>query len=183
MNQAAAEAWWAPERAVPDPGEVRAPAAEAPLRAPGAVPFWAVMTFTFILVISPQSFVPALGPLRIALLAAGAAIGTYVYQRFRRGEPLLSLRRGMGPAIALLAWSVLTIPFSVWPGGSLAFLLEVYAKTLAVFWLVSCTVNTLDRLRTVAWGLTLMTLPLAWTAVRDFFSGVYVLDGVHEKVR
>jgi len=141
------------------------------------------MTFTFILVISPQSFVPALGPLRIALLAAGAAIGTYVYQRFRRGEPLLSLRRGMGPAIALLAWSVLTIPFSVWPGGSLAFLLEVYAKTLAVFWLVSCTVNTLDRLRTVAWGLTLMTLPLAWTAVRDFFSGVYVLDGVHEKVR
>src|SRR5437773_1307945 len=89
MNQVAAEAWWAPERAVPDPGEVRAPAAEAPLRAPGAVPFWAVMTFTFILVISPQSFVPALGPLRIALLAAGAAIGTYVYQRFRQGEPLL----------------------------------------------------------------------------------------------
>ncbi len=51
------------------------PAAES------AVPFVALLVFTFVLLLSPQTFFPVLGRLRIALLAGGVAIAAYCWDR------------------------------------------------------------------------------------------------------
>lgn len=54
------------------------------------------------------------------------------------------------------------------------FLLDFYLKTVAVFWLLGSTVDTLPRLRRVAWALSLMAVPLAATAIANFLSGAFM---------
>ena len=83
----------------------------------------------------------------------------------------------------LLAWAVVTIPLSYWPGGSVNLLLDQYLKTLAIFLLIANAVSSVRRLRQVAWALTLMTAPIAVKGMQNFLSGVYVHDGVGEAVK
>jgi putative inorganic carbon (HCO3(-)) transporter len=164
--------WWRAESQT-----AAAEATESP------VPFWALMGFTFILLLAPQSFFPALAPFRIALLTAAVAVITYVYVRLSRQEPIVQLTREMWITLCLVGWAFLTVPFSYWSGGSLMFLIEVYLKTLAIFWLLSNVVNSLTRLRQVAWGLSLMALPVAVTAVENFLSGEYMEIGMHPEMK
>ena len=176
MNRSRFVEWWRPEVAVDRSDGGRTPAEAEQQVSGSAVPFWAVMTFTFILFISPQLHFPTLEPFRIALLTAILALTTYLFDRLTRGQPILMRTREMRIIACLIAWAILTVPFSNWPGESVSFLLEVYSKTLAIFWLLSHTVNTLARLRRVAWALTLMTVPMAATALGNFISGTFTSD-------
>ena len=116
------------------------------------------MTFTFIIIIAPQTFFPGLASFRIALLTAAVAIITYSVDRYANHQPLTLWGREMRVTACLVGWAVLTIPFSYWPGGSVALLLDQYYKTLVIFWLLSNVVNTLRRLRLIMWGLSLMAV-------------------------
>ena len=71
-------------------------------------------------------------------------------------------------ALALLIWAVLTIPFSYWPGGSVALLGDQYLKAVVFFWLIATLVTTRERLRTFGWALVLCSIPLAITALAHF---------------
>jgi O-antigen ligase len=77
-------------------------------------------------------------------------------------------------AAGLVAWAIVTVPFSYWPGGSVSFLTGLYFKTLAVFWLLCNVVSSVSRLRAIVWGLTLMSVPLALTGINNFFAGAFV---------
>jgi putative inorganic carbon (HCO3(-)) transporter len=169
--------WWRPDLTA-EPGE-RAdhPAVTESDAHDSAVPFWAVMIFTFILLFAPQNYVPALAPFRIALLTAVLAVTAYLIDRLRRGQPIMRRTPEMWAAVCLAGWAVLTIPFSYWPGGSLSFFLGQYFRTLAIFWLLSHTVTTLPRLRLVAWGLSLMAIGLGMTAVDNYLSGAFLVEG------
>jgi probable O-glycosylation ligase (exosortase A-associated) len=147
-----------------------------------AVPFWALMAFTFILLIAPQESFPALRPLRIALLAGVVAIATYLFDRLIHRQPMTILPRELWITACLAGWAVLTVPLSYWPGGSLSFLLNLYFKALAIFWLLSNIVNTLPRLRLIAWGLSVMALPLASSGVRQYLSGNFFTVGVVNRI-
>jgi hypothetical protein len=144
----------------------------------GAVPFWALMAFTVILLLAPQTLFPALTPLRIALVAGATAGLAYLFERFLHRRPVVEFTRETVLVILLLGWAVVTVPLSYWPGGSAAFLFGTYAKTLIVFWLLSHAVNTLPRLRTVAWGLSLMAVPIAMSGVLNLASGQFVEQGL-----
>jgi putative inorganic carbon (HCO3(-)) transporter len=80
----------------------------------------------------------------------------------------MSLAGGLG------LWAVATIPLSMWPGGSLQFLLEMYFKTLALFWLLANIVNTVRRLRCVAWVLTIASVLVAHAAVSNYESNTFL---------
>lgn len=165
--------WWRPEPAA------TIPAAAAP---GSAVPFWALMTFTFILLLAPQNFFPVLEPFRIALLAAAVGITVHLADRFLHGQPLMIFTREVWITTGIVGWAILTVPLSYWPGGSVSFLLDFYLKTLAIFWLLSNTVTTLGRLRQVAWGLSLMSVPLAVSAVNNYLSGEFLADGAVKRI-
>jgi len=156
-------------------------AARATLGPPGgresALPFRALLTFTAILIVAPQAFFPALAPLRPALLAAGMALAAHVYDRFSGHQPLLKLGPANCLSFALVAWAVLTVPFSYWPGGSVSVLLDYYLKALIVFWLLGSVLSTSGRLRRMCWLLTLLMIPLGVTAVNHFLAGEYVAEG------
>jgi hypothetical protein len=132
------------------------------------------MAFTFILLIAPQTFYPALKPLRIALIAAAGATMVYLFERFTHRQRIMKSTREMRIAACLVGWVILTVPFSFWPGGSISFLLGFYFKTLAVFWLLSNIVNTITRVRLVAWGLSLMGVLLAISGLKQYLSGDFI---------
>jgi O-antigen ligase len=139
----------------------------------GSVPFWALMAFTCLLLLSPQSFVPAVGALHLPLLMALLSAGSYILGRWRHGEKALQIGGEMRFAAWLAAWALLTVPLSLWPGGSIAFFFSIYFKALVVCWLLSRVVDTSDRLRSVCWILSLIAAPLAVSGVRSFFSGAF----------
>lgn len=139
--------------------------------------FVAVVAFTLVLLLSPQTWFPFLGKLRIAFLTAGAAGAFLLWDRLKRREPLLNLNREVIVALLLLTWAFLTLPLSYWPGGSLALLTEMYLKALAIFWLLANVVTTLPRLRLIAMLLILCSVPLAYTGLKNFFTANVVSVG------
>jgi putative inorganic carbon (hco3(-)) transporter len=166
--------WWRP-KPVAAIGSEWPTASVAASRATGSrLAFRALLAFTFILVLAPQSFIPALQVFRIALLAAAVGIAAQLVHRVVHGGPVTVLGREMALVAGLVAWSVVTIPWSFWPGGSVSFLLNVYLKTVAIFWLLANTVDSVDRLQTLAWSLTLMAVPLALTGLKNFMSGEFL---------
>jgi len=167
--------WWRPDAGVAPAAAGGAPAPAAPEVASSRLPFVALVAFTFILLMAPQNFAPVLATLRIALLAAAVAIGSHIYDRWRRGRPLTIVTREIRVTGWLLVWTVVTIPFSMWPGGSVGVLLDQYIKTLAIFMVIANTVNTESRLRVIAFTVTILAMPLAVTGVQNFLSGAFMV--------
>jgi len=175
MSVETQSAWWRPDLVT---GPARARIAEAGPRSSTSspIPFRLLLAFTFVLVISPQSLLPALAPFRIAFATALAAITACLGDRFVRGEALSIRRREISLVALLAAWAALTLPVSYWPGGSASFLFDIYLKSVAIFWLLCNTVDTETRLRQVLWALSLMSIPLAATAVWNYHTGAFVAD-------
>ena len=143
----------------------------------GAISFRALLVFTAILLLAPQTYVPALGALHPALLAAAVAIAAHLLERFTSGRPFTIVTPEIALAGCLVAWAVLTAPVSLWPGGSISFILDLFLKAVAVFWLLGNTVSTPGRLRRVTWALVLMSLPLALTGINHFHTGDFAPGG------
>ena len=149
----------------------------------GAFPFAALLAFTIILILAPQSFVPGLGALRPALAAAALGIGALVAARLVRGEPLSRVSPANLPAGLLLGWAVVSIPFSIWPGGSAGVVGGLFLKSLAVFWLLPNVLTTTRRLSGLTLALALMSAPLALSAVQHYASGDIVAGGDYRTVK
>jgi probable O-glycosylation ligase (exosortase A-associated) len=129
--------------------------------------FWALVVFTVILFTAPQNMVPVLAYLRLGLLVSVFAAGAYLLDAFTRRRPLV-----FSPEIRILAclvaWAIVTVPLSFAPAESLFFILDGYSKSVVIFWLLGEVVSTLRRLRLVVWALSLLTVPVAVTALKNF---------------
>ena len=166
-----ADGWWRPQQA--------APRAETAVVASGnIVAFRALVAFTAILVLSPQAWFPILGPLRIAFLAAGLAIAAHLFDRLIRRDAAPAFKTEIGLAVALVSWAVVTVPLSVWAGGSIEILTDQYLKAVVFFWLVGTLATTGSRMRTLAWTLVLCSVPLALTGIKNYVSGEVLSTGV-----
>ncbi|HEY1266886.1 MAG TPA: O-antigen ligase family protein [Candidatus Binatia bacterium] len=135
------------------------------------------MTFTFLMLLAPQSFFPVLQTFRLPLIVAILATATYICDRIIHNAPLSYGTREIWLIVLLTAWAALTAPLSYSPQDSWSFLLNTYSRTLVVFWLVSNVINSSERLYRTFWALTLMAVPLAGTAIQHFLSGVYMQTG------
>ncbi|MGH9869406.1 MAG: O-antigen ligase family protein [Candidatus Polarisedimenticolia bacterium] len=168
--------WWRQQTASPPAPHLR----EAP---GGRGPLWALLGFTLVLLIAPQAFFPVLAPMRLGMTAAGLALAAYLYDRFTRSLPVLILTRETWLALALLAWALVTLPFSWWPMGSISFMLEIFAKSVIVFWLVGSVVTSPWRLAATACALSLMAIPLAVTAIKNQVGGIFLQPEVSASVK
>lgn len=163
--------WWRP----PEPARTEAPRVS---RTEGStLGYWALIGFTVVLLLAPQERFPFLAPLRIALLSVAVAVLAYVYNRLSRHKPLLEFSPDVVLVLLLTFWAVLTLPFSVWPGGSANFLLESYMKAIICFLLLSHAVSNLRQLRGISWCLVLCTVPLALTTIGNYVAGTHMGQG------
>jgi probable O-glycosylation ligase (exosortase A-associated) len=145
---------------------------------PGSpVAFGGLVVFTAILLLTPQTIVPLLKTVRVALLAGTAAIVAHLFDSTFHRRPIIPPRREIGIALGLLGWAAMTTPFSHWPGGSVAVLTDQYLKAITFFWLIATLVTTRRRLRTFAWVFVLCSLPLAIIGLQHFRSGDFLYTG------
>src|SRR6185436_6067075 len=98
------------------------------------VAFGALVAFTVILLLAPQEWFPVLKSLRIALVAATVSFVAYMFDSTVQRRPLSTYAPEMGIATALVVWSIITIPLSYWPGGSVSELTDHFLKAIAFFW-------------------------------------------------
>lgn len=136
--------------------------------------FGALIAFTTILLVSPQAWFPAIKSFRIALLSACVAVVAHLAGRASGLTPALPVRREMAIALALTLWAALTIPLSIWPGGSWSALTDHLIKAVVFFWLIGTLVTTRQRLELFTWVLAFCSIPLAATALDNYRSGVFV---------
>jgi len=174
VNLPAGVEWWRPDSLADNRDSATSHFQPALTTEDSPIAFWALMAFLFILILSPQSIFPVLAPFRIAMLAAALAITVHIAGRLTQGKPIMVLSTETKIVIGLVAWAILTIPLSYWPGGSVAYFLDFYLKTLMIFWLLINVINTWTRFHYLAWGLTLMSVPLALTGVSNYILGVYM---------
>lgn len=164
----AASDWW--REAPPATPEGRA-AADAQGH---SIAFTGLVAFTFILLVSPQAWFPAIKSFRLALVAAAVAIAAHLAGLAFGRTPAMPLRREMVIALLLLGWAALTVPLSLWPGGSMAQLTDHFLKAVIFFWLIGTLISTEWQLKRFAWVLSLCSIPLALTAISNYRSGVFV---------
>jgi probable O-glycosylation ligase (exosortase A-associated) len=174
--------WWQPQvvadRSAATPRRIGGAALEGSQAA-----FYALVAFTFVLLLSPQAWFPVLKLIRIAFLAGGIAMAAHVMERTAHKQPITPLAPEIGIALALVGWSTITIPMSYWPGGSIRLLTDQYLKAIAFFWLLATIINTPSRLRGLAWVLALCAIPLAGTGIWHYLSGHVMQTGQDGLVR
>lgn len=171
MNQSSQVSWWRQPPATSAVPRLHDISKSLPQASGSMLPFWALMTFTFILLLAPQERFPFLAPLRIALLSAVLAAMAHVGTRLMKGQPLVEINKALILVGCLTGWAILMVPFSYWPGGSVGYLLNNFFKTLIVFVLLANVINTFTKLRWISWGLVLMTVPLALTTIKNMATG------------
>ena len=160
--------WWCPS-------VTRTPAAAAaPPVETGRTAFAGLLAFTAILIVSPQAWMPVLGTLRIALVAAAVAIVAELLDRAMNRRAFRRTPLAFKLVIALVSWAVLTVPLSYWPGGSVAALTDHFLKAIAFFWLLATVITSGNRLRTFLWLLVLASLPLSLTALQNYAAGSFL---------
>jgi probable O-glycosylation ligase (exosortase A-associated) len=174
-----AGSWWQPQPVADPTGPRRFAAALEGSRAA----FYALVAFTFVLLLSPQAWFPVLKLIRIAFLAGGIAMAAHVMERTAHKQPITPLAPEIGIALALILWSMITIPMSYWPGGSIRLLTDQYLKAIAFFWLLATIITTPARLRGIAWTLVLCAIPLAGTGIWHYLSGHVMETGQDGLVR
>ncbi len=146
--------------------------ASAARREPRSVPFWGLMMFTFVLLVSPQSVVPGLGLLMPAKIAMAIAIGAFLLS----GRPFPTTRTVQW-AYGFAGCALLSIPMGYWPGGSVAVFFNAVAKSLVVFLLIASVVDTPRRLKIlIAWMVACGTV-LAGIAVHHYRAGLFAAGG------
>ena len=167
--QSEARSWWRPPGAAAATETVEVPSTRA-----GTLPFRVLLVFTVFNLLAPQQFVPLLEHARPALLLALLALCTYVVDRMQHRLPVTVSTRETRLVMLLVAWIVLTLPLSMWPLGSLAYLLGTFLKVLLIFLLLANTVTDTRRLGILYWTFSLASIPIALTAIVNYVTGRFI---------
>jgi O-antigen ligase len=136
-----------------------------------------MVAFTAVLFFRPQDHVPALTQVHLAELAAIAGLAAMAARRMASGQPIAKINPEVVGVIALGAVIVFTIPFSFWPGGSLALFSDVYVKIILIFALMISTITTPRRLSQMIWLIILICGYLSVRGIYDYMRGVNLMEG------
>jgi O-antigen ligase len=151
------------------------PAEQATVRSDAA--FWGACAFTLLLFMRPQDTLVALDALHLADVTAVLGIAAMVIARLRRGLPPVPLTPEIAGVVALCLVMVGTAPFSIWPGGAIATVTDVFLKVLLVFLLLCHALSTPRRLRAMGWILVISMGYVAGRGVFDYVRGINLLAG------
>jgi O-antigen ligase len=155
----------------------RSESAIARPRAPGRDwGFIGLMAFTAILFLRPQDHVGFLAAFHLAEIAAIVGLVAMTAGRLRRGQLVTRITPELVGVAALGGIILLTAPFSIWPGGSVATFTDLYAKVLLIFLLMVNTLNTPRRVEQLVWLIVLASGYIAFRAVFDYARGVNLIE-------
>jgi len=136
-----------------------------------------MLSFTALLFFRPQDQIPGLQVLHLAELTAIAGLAAMAVRRLSSGETIAKINAEVVGVIALGAVMVLTIPFSIWPGGSMHVFSDIYVKIILIFALMISTLTSPKRLRQMTWVMIAASTYIAARGVFDYARGVNLMEG------
>src|SRR5436190_8354249 len=136
-----------------------------------------MISFTALLFFRPQDQIPGLESLHLAELTAIAGLAAMAVRRLRAGQTIAKVNAEVIGVIMLGAVIVLTIPFSIWPGGSLKVFSDIYVKIILIFALMMSTITSPRRLRQMTWIMIIASGYIAGRGVFDYLRGVNLVEG------
>ncbi len=136
-----------------------------------------MLAFTALLFVRPQDHVRALESLHLAEVTAIFGLAAMASRRLRAGQSIVRINPEVAGVTVLGLVVLITVPFSFWPGGSLAVFTEIYVKIILIFALMMSTITTTRRLQQMTWVMILASGYIAGRGVIDYLSGVNLVEG------
>ena len=136
-----------------------------------------MLAFTALLFFRPQDHIPGLGALHLAELTAIGGLAAMAVRRLSAGQTIAHVNGEVVAVIALGAVIVLTLPFSFWPGGSLAVFSDIYVKIILIFALMMSTISSPRRVQQMTWIMIIASGYIASRAVFDYLRGINLVEG------
>jgi O-antigen ligase len=119
--------------------------------------FLFVLLFTIAIYARPEDIFPALSQFHLTFILGLCAGLTYLAS-FLVGSAPFVWTKELRIVLLLTVCFVAGIPFAYWKGGSFQVLTEVWLKTLFIFFLLTQTLVTLQRIRRILWAIVLSEL-------------------------
>ena len=167
----------APARAaVTAPEPIAVPTGAVPAEAPRDWAYLGLLTFTALLYFRPQDEIPPLAFLPLAEITALSALAAMVFGRINKGLTFTKVTPELVGVVGLAAVILLTVPFSIWPGGAVATFTDLYIKVLLIFMLMLNTLTSPARVRQFTWLIVIATSYIAFRAVFDYARGFNLIE-------
>lgn len=136
--------------------------------------FWGLVLFTLILFVAPQNNFEFLKPLHLAKVSAIVAMLVYTGQRLARGAAILPAGAEFRLMAALIVISMISIPLSLWPGGSVEVLFDLYLKSVIIGLLMAQVLTSIRRFKQMLWYMMIFCFIAAMVAFDTYQSGFRV---------
>ena len=136
-----------------------------------------MLAFTALLFFRPQDQIPGLEILHLSELTAIAGLAAMAVRRMSAGLTIAHVNVEVIGIVALGAIIVLTVPFSIWPGGSAHVFTDIFVKIILIFALMMSTITSPRRLRQMTWIMIVASGYIGARAVFDYVRGVNLVEG------
>jgi O-antigen ligase len=156
--------------------EASAPPVDVDASARDLVAYRALLAFTFVLFTRPQDQLPFLEPLHLAEMFGMFGIIMLGAGRLSRGVPVLRMSLEFCAVLALALVMLGTAPFSIWPGGAVGVVTDLFSKVVVVFALILNTLTTRARYEKFVNVVILSCSYVAVRAVIDYGMGVNLVE-------
>src|SRR5215471_20099810 len=113
--------------------------------------------FTVAIYARPEDIFPFLAPLHLTFILGLCSGLTYV-GALLSGNARLRWSWELRIVLLLTAWYAVGVPFSLWKSGSLEVLTQVWLKTVLIFFLLTQTLVTIQRIHALLWAIILSEL-------------------------
>jgi O-antigen ligase len=136
-----------------------------------------LLAFTIVLMTRPQDTLPFLNPFHLAEVCAIVGIAPMILHRLASRQPVFRVTPETTGLLLFGGAILLTIPFSIWPGGSFNLFTDSYLKLLVVFVLMMNTLTTPKRIEQITWIIVLCCGFIAARSVFDYARGLNLVEG------
>jgi O-antigen ligase len=116
------------------------------------ISFFFISLFIIAIYARPEDIFPAVGHLHLTLALGICATATFLWS-VSAGDIALAYPRELCIVLLLTFWFAAGVPFAYWRGGSFDVLTQTWARTLLIFFLLTQTLVTISRIRTVLWAI------------------------------
>jgi O-antigen ligase len=149
---------------------------DAQLAVKDVVAYRALLAFTFVLFVRPQDTLRFLEPLHLAEVFGTFGIVALIAGRLSRGAPVARMTLDFGSVLALALVMLGTAPFSIWPGGAVGVVTDLFSKVVVVYALILNTLTTRARFEQFVNVVVLSCSYVAVRAVIDYGLGVNLVE-------
>ena len=119
--------------------------------------FFFLWLFTVAVFARPEDIFPSLAPLHLTFVF-GACAGLTYLGALLLGHARLLWTRELKIVLLLTAWYIAGVPFALWRRGSFQGLIDMWLKTLLIFFLLTQALVTSERIRKLLWAIILSEL-------------------------